>query len=101
MDACNHSTFSKASITSIQSVTGADIAFDDVFAIVSDSASYCMKVYRDVLTVILPKPAQILCLAHIGNIAAPWRLQTQFVGDGQIILVQEAGSQESLLGLFE
>ena len=67
MDACNHSTFSKAII---QSVTGAGISFDDVIAIVSDSAAYWKKAYRDVLTVVFPKSTHILCLAHIVNLAA-------------------------------
>ena len=42
MDGCNHSTFSQAII---KSVTDVAIEFDNVMAIVSDSAAYCKKAY--------------------------------------------------------
>ena len=67
MDACNHSTFSRAII---MSVTDAGIAFDNVMAIVSDSATYCKKAYRDVLSVVFSQSVHVLCLAHIVNLAA-------------------------------
>ena len=56
MGACNHSTFSQAMI---KSVTDVDIAFDNVMAIVSDSAAYCKKAYRDVLSVVFPKSTHV------------------------------------------
>ena len=64
MEACNNSTFSQAII---QSVTVAGIAF---IAIVSDSAAYCKKAYRDVLSVVFTKSTHVLCLAHVVNLAA-------------------------------
>ena len=67
MEACNNSTFSQAII---QSVTGAGIAFDQLIAIVSDSAAYCKKAYRDVLSVVFTKSTHVLCLAHVVNLAA-------------------------------
>ena len=67
MGACNHSTFSQAII---KSVTDVGIAFDNVMAIVSDSAAYCKKAYRDILSVVFPKSTHVLCLAHIVNLAA-------------------------------
>ena len=63
MDACNHSTFS-------QSVSEAQIAFENVAAIVSDSAAYCKKAYREFLSAVYPKSVHILCLAHIVNLSA-------------------------------
>ena len=42
MHACNHSTFSQAII---QAAIGAGIPFEQVIAIVSDSAAYCKKAY--------------------------------------------------------
>ena len=39
-------------------------------AIVSDSATYCKKAYREVLSVVFPQSTHILCLAHIVNLAA-------------------------------
>ena len=67
MEACNHSTFSQAII---QSVSEAGIAFENVTSIVSDSAAYCKKAYRDVLSAVYPNSVHVLCLAHIVNLAA-------------------------------
>ena len=67
MGACNHSTFSQAII---QAVTSAQIRFEDVMAIVSDSAAYCKKAYREVLSAVFAQSTHILCLAHIVNLAA-------------------------------
>ena len=39
-------------------------------AIVSDSAAYCKKAYREVLSAVFPQSTHILCLAHIVNLAA-------------------------------
>ena len=41
-----------------------------MIAIVSDSAAYCKKAYRDVLSVVFTKSTHILCLAHVVNLAA-------------------------------
>ena len=37
---------------------------------VSDSASYCKKAYKDVLSAVYPTSVHMLCLAHIVNLAA-------------------------------
>ena len=49
MDACNHSTFSQVII---QSVSDVGIGFDHVRSIVSDSAAYCKKAFKDVLSAV-------------------------------------------------
>ena len=67
MHACNHSTFSQAII---QAATGAGIAFEQVIVIVSDSAAYCKKAYRDVLSAVFSKSTHVLCLVHVVNLAA-------------------------------
>ena len=67
MEACNHSTYSQAIISC---ASEAGISFQNITSIVSDSASYCKKAYRDVLSAAYPKSAHILCLAHIVNLAA-------------------------------
>ena len=67
MEACNHSTFSQAII---QTVTEVGVQYDQVVAIVSDSAAYCKKAYRDVLSAIFPNSMHVLCLAHIVNLVA-------------------------------
>ena len=51
-------------------LTDVGIAFDNVMAIVSDSAAYCKKAYRAVLSAVFPKSTHVLCLAHIVNLAA-------------------------------
>ena len=67
MGACNHSTFSQAII---QAITTAQIQFEDVISIVTDSAAYCKKAYREVLSAVFPQSTHILCVAHIVNLAA-------------------------------
>lgn len=67
MDACNHSTFSQAIIKSVSEL---GIAFDQVVSVVSDSAAYCKKAYRDVLSAVYPNSVHVCCLAHIVNLAA-------------------------------
>ena len=67
MEACNHSTFSQAII---RSVTDIGITFEQITAVVSDSAAYCKKAYRDVLSAVFPNSVHVLCLAHIVNLVA-------------------------------
>ena len=67
MEACNHSTFSQAII---HSVSKAGMACENVISIVSDSATYCKKAYRDVLSAVYPKSVHVLCLAHIVKLVA-------------------------------
>lgn len=66
MDACNHGTLSRAVI---QAVSGVDIKFTDVTAFVSDSAAYCKKAFREVLSAVFPNAIHVLCLAHVLNLA--------------------------------
>jgi len=44
---CNYQTLSQACI---RAVTHVDIAFDDIVAFVTDSAAYCKKAHREVLS---------------------------------------------------
>ena len=67
MDACNHSTFSQAIISSVSEV---GITFHNVISVVSDSAAYCKKAFKDVLSAVYPKSVHVLCLAHIVNLSA-------------------------------
>ena len=66
MEACNHATLSQAII---QAVTGIGIQFADVVAVVTDSAAYCKKAFREVLSPMFPNATHVLCLAHILNLA--------------------------------
>ena len=67
MEACNHKTVSQAII---RSVTDIGIEFSQVISVVSDSASYCKKAYRDVLSADFSNSLHVLCLAHIANLTA-------------------------------
>ena len=67
MEACNHSTFSQ---TIISSASEAGIAFQNVTAVVSDSAAYCKKAYRDVMFAVYSNSVHILCLAHTQPISS-------------------------------
>ena len=67
MDACNHGTFSQAIIKSVSDV---GIGFDHVLSIVSDSAAYCKKAFKDVLSAVYPNSLHVRCIAHIVNLAA-------------------------------
>ena len=67
MSACNHATFSQAII---KCVTEVGIKYKQVIAIVSDSAAYCKKAFRDVLSAVFPNSIHVRCLAHIVNLAS-------------------------------
>ena len=67
MEACNHSTFSQAIL---KCLGDAGISFNQVHGVVTDSAAYCKKAVRDVLSAVLPNSTHVLCLAHIVNLAA-------------------------------
>ena len=62
MEACNHSTLSQGILKSVADV---ELPFDRIHAVITDSAAYCKKAYRDVLSAVLPHSIQVLCLAHI------------------------------------
>ena len=66
-DACNHSTFSRAIMKCVAEV---DILYERIHAFVTDSAAYCKKAYREVLSPLFPRSTHVLCLAHIVNLAA-------------------------------
>ena len=79
MEACNHCTFSRAIIGSVTDIgmnsvklllwylTVLPIA---ISAVVSDSAAYCKKAHREVLSAVLPNSVHVLCLAHIVDLAS-------------------------------
>ena len=67
MASCNHSTFSQGII---RSVTDVGISFENAMSIVTDSAAYCKKAYKDVLSAVYPYPIHVLCITHIVNLAS-------------------------------
>lgn len=54
----------------LKCVSEVGIKFERVIAFVSDSAAYCKKAFRDVLSVVFSNATHVLCLAHIVNLAA-------------------------------
>lgn len=67
MVVCNDATPSQAVIKSVREV---GIKYERVIAFVSDSAAYCKKAFRDVLSAVFPNATHVLCLEHIVNLAA-------------------------------
>ena len=67
MEACNHSTFSRAILKAVAEV---ELPYERICGEVSDSAAYCKKAYRDILSAVFPNSTHVLCLAHIVNLAA-------------------------------
>ena len=51
-------------------VAEVDIPYERIHAFVTDSAAYCKKAYREVLSPLFPRSIHVLCLAHIVNLAA-------------------------------
>ena len=73
MGACNHTTVSQAVVSAVNSF---GVEYNNVMAIVSDSAAYCKKAFKDILSGLFPQAFHILCLAHImhlvGEIFIHW-----------------------------
>ena len=67
MTACNHATFSQSIIKVVGDI---GIKFEHVTAIISDSAAYCKKAYREILSVVFSKSVHVRCLAHIVNLVS-------------------------------
>jgi len=61
LEACNHATFSQGII---KAVTNMGILYDSIMAVVSESAAYTIKAYRDMLSVVFLKATHIRCMAH-------------------------------------
>ena len=67
MEACNHSTLSKGILNSVADVK---LPFDRIHVVITDSAAYCKKAHREVLSAVFSHSIQVVCLAHIVNLAA-------------------------------
>lgn len=67
LEACNHATFSQGII---RAVSDMGISYDSIMAVVSDSAAYTRKAYREVLSAVFPKAVHVRCMAHIVNLVA-------------------------------
>ena len=64
LTACNHQTLSRGIVSAVQAM---EIDNGNVTAIITDSAAYCKKAFKDVLSVVYPNATQILCLAHVAE----------------------------------
>lgn len=65
MERCNYSTFSQAILGSLHSN---NLSLNDVWAVVTDNASYCLKAYKEVLKGVMPNSVHVTCLCHIINL---------------------------------
>ena len=52
----------------MQTKSHVDITFEDINAFVTDSAPYCKKAHKEVLTNVFINSYYVLCLAHILNL---------------------------------
>ena len=82
MEACNHSTFSQAIISSVSEV---GITFHNVISVVSDSAAYCKKAFKDVLSAVYPKSVHVVsgtyCKSVRRSFSPPQRLHKPYCYD--------------------
>ena len=62
---CNNQTIRHACIRTVPHV---DIKFEKIIAFVTDSAAYCQKDHREVLSNTFNNSYHVLCLAHILNL---------------------------------
>ena len=67
IEECSHSTLSQGILKSVADV---ELPFDRIHAVITASAAYCKKAYREFLSAVFPHSIQVLCLAHIVNLAA-------------------------------
>jgi Na+/H+ antiporter NhaB len=65
MESCNFSTFSQAVL---QSLHTSQLDLNDILAVVTDNASYCLKAYREVLKGVMPHSVHTTCLCHVINL---------------------------------
>lgn len=66
MQECNHKTLSQSVI---KAVSNMGIDFENILAFVTDSAAYCVKAYKDVISNVFPNSRHVRCFAHILNLA--------------------------------
>lgn len=65
MESCNFSSFSQAVL---QSLHTSQVNLNDILAVVTDNASYCLKAYKDVLKGLMPNSVHATCLCHVINL---------------------------------
>lgn len=65
MDSCNYSTVSQAIL---QSLHNNQVDLNDILAVVTDNAAYCLKAFREVLRGVMPNSVHATCLCHIINL---------------------------------
>lgn len=76
MDSCNFSTLSQALLQSLHS---SQINLNDVLAVVTDNASYCLKAYKEVLKGVMPNSVHATCLCHVINLVGEtWQHYSYF-----------------------
>ena len=54
----------------MKAVAEVELPYERIYGVVTDSAAYCKKAYRDILSTVFPNSTHVLCLAHIVNLAA-------------------------------
>lgn len=76
LERCNYSTFAQAVLGSLHNNK---LDLNDVLAVVTDNAAYCLKAYREVLKGVMPNSIHVTCLCHIINLVGEtWQHFTYF-----------------------
>nr|XP_023672281.1 uncharacterized protein LOC111846387 [Paramormyrops kingsleyae] len=76
MERCNYSTFAQAVIGSLHNNK---LDLNDVWAVVTDNAAYCLKAYKDVLRGVMPHSRHVTCLCHVINLVGEtWQHYSYF-----------------------
>ncbi|KAI7790722.1 hypothetical protein IRJ41_005008 [Triplophysa rosa] len=71
MESCNYTTFSQAIRGSLHRN---NLDLNDVWALVTDNASYCLKAFKEVLKGVMPNSVHVTCLCHVINLVGEtWR----------------------------
>lgn len=78
MDKCNYSTFSQAVLDSLHRNK---LSINDVWAVVTDNASYCLKAYREVLKGLMPNSVHVTCLCHVINLVGETWQHFKYFGE--------------------
>nr|XP_057913311.1 uncharacterized protein LOC131107370 [Doryrhamphus excisus] len=78
MDRCNFSTVSQAIVASLHSN---NLHLNDVWAVVTDNAAYCIKAYREVLQGLMPSSVHVTCLCHIINLVGETWQHFKYLSD--------------------
>lgn len=84
MESCNFSTFSQVVL---QSLHTSQLNLNDILAVVTDNASYCLKAYREVLKGVMPHSVHTTCLCHVINLVGETGQHYKFFSEATALVM--------------